>query len=98
MTQPIQWPKIDNCDAEHPSIYINYDGEYVCRCLVCSRCERHTGNNTQGHYWKICKVQLRLHSTTHKIAEFIPCDECMPEFHFCCNDNCELFNEDGTNK
>lgn len=48
------------CDASTASWYVAglVDGErwYVCRCLVCSRCGRHTGNATQGHYWAWCKV------------------------------------------
>lgn len=27
-----------------------------CRCIVCSRCGRHTGNAHQGHLWGYCKV------------------------------------------
>lgn len=40
------------CDAPNSPMYIDGD----CRCLVCSRCGHHTGNNTQGHYWALCKV------------------------------------------
>lgn len=25
-----------------------------CRCVVCPRCGRHTGNATQGHFWSWC--------------------------------------------
>lgn len=28
--------------------------------LVCARCGHHTGNDTQGHYWKWCKVTARF--------------------------------------
>lgn len=24
--------------------------------IVCARCDKATGNNSQGHYWKWCKV------------------------------------------
>ena len=24
--------------------------------MVCARCNTHTGNNHQGHYWGLCKV------------------------------------------
>jgi hypothetical protein len=34
-----------------------------CRCLVCSRCHRHTGNTTQGHYWGFCKVTGTVRQT-----------------------------------
>lgn len=48
------------CDAENPSIYFvrMQDGEpvYACRCMVCARCNKHTGNTTQGHYWSYCLV------------------------------------------
>lgn len=28
----------------------------VCRCVICGRCNEHTGNSSQGHYWAFCKV------------------------------------------
>lgn len=28
----------------------------ACRCVVCVRCGQHTGNATQGHYWRWCKA------------------------------------------
>lgn len=27
-----------------------------CRCVVCGRCDHHTGNSNQGHYWAFCDV------------------------------------------
>lgn len=27
----------------------------TCRCVVCPRCEEHTGNANQGHFWAYCK-------------------------------------------
>lgn len=39
--------------CDHPSA--SRDGDR-CRCIVCSRCGRHTGNSTQGHYWAWCSV------------------------------------------
>lgn len=24
--------------------------------MVCPRCNHHTGNSTQGHYWALCKA------------------------------------------
>ena len=62
-----------DCDYPAPSIYLNEEGTYECRCLVCARCGKHTGNSMQGHYWAICKVTKTLR-----------------EFHFCCEDSCEL--------
>lgn len=48
------------CDAEIPSLYFSMgkDGApyIVCRCMVCGRCGRHTGNSHQGHYWSACTV------------------------------------------
>ena len=52
--------RASGCDAENPSIYSNPDGSYSCRCLVCGRCNRHTGNSTQGHYWAYCKATRSL--------------------------------------
>ncbi len=36
-----------------------------CRCVVCSRCNRHTGNSNQGHYWRMCKVTRTLRDFHH---------------------------------
>ena len=49
--------------------------------MLCARCERHTGNNHQGHYWGLCKVWL---------AQGRPHNEAIREPHFCCPDDCEL--------
>jgi hypothetical protein len=53
--------EVDGCDAPEPRpvyvVRINFDtGRPVfgCRCIICDRCKRHTGNNTQGHYWGWC--------------------------------------------
>lgn len=27
-----------------------------CRCMWCGRCNKVTGNTTQGHFWAFCKV------------------------------------------
>jgi hypothetical protein len=43
------------------SIYINWkDKTVTCRCMVCARCNHHTGNSHQGHYWKFCKVTKHM--------------------------------------
>jgi hypothetical protein len=46
---------ISECDAPSGASYGTIDGKTYCRCLVCSRCGHHTGNSTQGHYWRMCK-------------------------------------------
>jgi hypothetical protein len=48
--------RASGCDAENPGIYMQPDGSYACRCMVCGRCNHHTGNSNQGHYWAHCKV------------------------------------------
>lgn len=40
------------CDFAGASVYP--DGR--CRCIVCRRCGRHTGNSHQGHFWSYCKI------------------------------------------
>lgn len=80
MMQPIE------CNAENPSIYTLRieDGEPVfgCRCMVCGRCNNHTGNSHQGHYWKFC----------------VPLGGMAKKFHFCCPDDCELGNVKAVSK
>ena len=48
------------CDYEgsFPPVYTDIvdPTKIVCRCLVCGRCGKHTGNNTQGHWWSLCKA------------------------------------------
>jgi len=46
--------EIPGCDYPDQSKVSIVDGH--CRCVVCSRCNHHTGNNHQGHYWRKCKV------------------------------------------
>jgi hypothetical protein len=87
----------EGCDAEHPSVYMNSEGKYICRCIVCARCHRHTGNNNQGHYWAMCNVLLKSH-VKHKTKSVLDCRQCLTDLHFCCPSNCELFNEDGSKK
>lgn len=51
------------CDAEGATYLIAIEeGEPVqrCRCIVCGRCGRHTGNSTQGHYWGWCKMRRAM--------------------------------------
>lgn len=64
-------PQFSACDAPASRpVYIigEVNGEPVfgCRCLVCGRCGHHTGNSTQGHYWRFCKV-------TGQMEEFHSC-------------------------
>lgn len=71
---------VPGCDAPTGTagVYAFPDGaggvEYRCRCVVCGRCGHHTGNSTQGHYWRFCA----------------PARAMAAEFHFCCPGNCEL--------
>lgn len=57
--------------------------------MICARCNKHTGNNHQGHYWKFCNVladkarEKGLDPWKNGMAE---------DFHFCCPDDCELEN------
>lgn len=52
-----EWMKNSPCDAGGAaSMYMMPDGTVSCRCIVCGRCERHTGNSHQGHFWKWCRV------------------------------------------
>jgi hypothetical protein len=69
---PPSWASVvPGCDAEYPSVYAAPGGGVMCRCIVCARCGHHTGNNTQGHYWALCKV-------TCKVEDFHMCcpDDC----------------------
>jgi hypothetical protein len=91
-------PRVEGCDAERPPVYSDGHGGYTCRCLICARCGHHTGNNTQGHFWRLCNVQMKLHYTKHKAKNQWSCTECMPDYHQCCPGDCSLFNEDGTRK
>lgn len=55
------------CDAPGGGgSYLSPDGSVSCRCVVCSRCGKHTGNSNQGHYWAFCKV-------TKSLREFHSC-------------------------
>jgi len=45
--------------------------EMVCRCIVCARCNKHTGNATQGHHWGWCKV-----TGTFREGHFCCPDDC----------------------
>lgn len=62
-----------------------------CRCLVCARCGRHTGNNTQGHSWKACKVLARQIAASLAPGQTLTAAQWLTrasrkEFHFCCTD------------
>lgn len=61
--------KPEGCDYEGSFSVSVVEGR--CRCLVCGRCGRHTGNSTQGHYWGYCAV-------TKKVEIFHYCcpDDC----------------------
>jgi hypothetical protein len=56
---------VPNCDAPGaPSVYVVdvVDGKpvYACRCMVCGRCNHHTGNSNQGHYWAYCHITKQM--------------------------------------
>lgn len=53
----------NGCDASKPA---SWDGQGGCTCVVCSRCDRHTGNGNQGHYWAYC-------SATKEVREYHFC-------------------------
>ncbi len=43
--------------------------------MVCSRCETHTGNNHQGHYWGFCNVTgevEKVHFCCPDDCQFVP--------------------------
>lgn len=62
-------PVASGCDAPEPRpIYVDRmecgEPVYRCRCIVCARCERHTGNNLLGHYTTCCQnrdVRQQVH-------------------------------------
>lgn len=82
--------EIEDCDYDGPaSIYYSKDlGRYICRCLVCARCSKHTGNSNYGHYTRACKNLPAFTST----KEWIKAMEDIPH-HFCCPDDCALEND-----
>ena len=87
---------MSGCDAPNLPVYLDNEGNYVCRCVICGRCGHHTGNSHQGHSWKLCKIQLKLHD---KHSEpILKCRKCLSKWHYCCPDDCELYNEDGSKK
>jgi len=77
-----------NCDAEDAPLYMGLDGAWSCRCVVCARCGRHTGNSNQGHYWAFCRDQP-LTRTTRKgkrVYNRQPHHFCCPPPHGCALD------------
>lgn len=63
----VEMPKLEplvvpDCDAPAglASVYMGRDGKYICRCIVCARCGRHTGNSHQGHHWSHCNVTRQV--------------------------------------
>jgi len=51
--------------------------------MVCGRCNQHTGNNHQGHYWGLCK-RLMAEEPGREWNDYVI------DLHFCCPDDCEL--------
>lgn len=99
MSDAIAQIRANGCDAENPSVYFSiHNNGYICRCIVCGRCGHHTGNNTQGHFWKHCSVLARLYPPKpgESFAKYE--NRVSPDFHQCCPGNCELYEEDGTRR
>lgn len=48
---------------------------------VCARCNQHTGNNSQGHFWSMCQARWSKGGTLK---------DAIREPHFCCPGDCEL--------
>lgn len=65
----------ESCQTEHEILIWHSLG------LICARCNKHTGNNSQGHYWGLCKGLLR---------QGTPFEKAVRELHFCCPGDCEL--------
>lgn len=65
--------RVPSCDAEHPSIYSDGNGGFMCRCIVCARCKQHTGNATQGHFWAWCK-KTKQKEEFHFCCPGLPCE------------------------
>lgn len=64
--------------------------------MVCARCVKHTGNDSQGHYWGYCKDKRFNAEVEARYADkqSVPWNERVRELHFCCPDDCELENPD----
>lgn len=46
----------EHCDAAEFGGHPGYYPDGNCTCIICSRCDHHTGNGHQGHFWGYCKV------------------------------------------
>ena len=74
-----------NCDTTHTRM------EYHSLGMSCGRCGEHTGNNSQGHYWGLCKDErFRAEVEAKYAGRSIPFNAWVRELHFCCPGNCEL--------
>ena len=51
---------VPGCDAPTATRMTLSDGSVVCRCVLCARCGRHTGNANQGHYGSWCRKTMRF--------------------------------------
>ncbi len=45
----------DRTHCPYGAYYLHPDGVLACRCLICARCNQHTGNTLQGHYTSLCR-------------------------------------------
>lgn len=48
--------------------------DWHSRGMLCARCEQHTGNNHQGHYWKFCQKTRLVLDEFHFCCPTLPCD------------------------
>lgn len=66
-------------EGEHALMHWNALG------MICPRCNEHTGNNHQGHWWAFCKVRAQ------QVDDW---KDALREMHFCCPGDCELEEQD----
>jgi hypothetical protein len=62
---PLDQVKARGCDYPDPPVYSDPRGGFMCRCIVCGRCGKHTGNTSQGHYWAFCEVTKTMRESHH---------------------------------
>jgi hypothetical protein len=82
MTESDYWSEVVPCSAcpeGHDRMTFHSLG------MVCARCNEHTGNNHQGHYWRFCKRLMDELGSGRDTNDYLAAD-----FHFCCPDDCEL--------
>lgn len=62
MIEPAR-PSQDRIDCEFAG-YASplFVGILFCRCTICARCGKHTGNSNQGHFWSFCNITATTRS------------------------------------